>query len=55
MEKNESFITLQDHKPGFPNKSCRLNNPSKSKIRSISKSVLDKLNQRVLGDAKVNQ
>ena len=54
--ENEAYITLKDHKKGFPNKiSCRLISPSKSDIGRISKQLLDKWNLKVISDTKVNQ
>ena len=47
---------IKDHKKGFPNNpSFRLINLSKSDIRRISKKILDKINQRVIQETKVNQ
>ena len=43
MYENESYVTIKDHKEHFPNKICRLINPSKSDIRKISKTMLDKI------------
>ena len=46
----------KDHKKGFPNNSpFRLINPSKSDIGRISKKILDKINQRVIQETKVNK
>ena len=37
-----AYITVKDHKPQFPNEiKCRLINPTKSNIGSISKQKLD--------------
>ena len=45
MEETEAYITVKDHKEGFPHKlSFRLMNPSKSDIDKISKNLLDKIN-----------
>ena len=56
MRKNESYITLKDYKPRFPNKkNCQLINHSKSDIGETSKSNLNRVNQRVLAATKVNQ
>ena len=44
----ESFVTIKDHKPSFPNKiECRLINPSKSYLGKISKQILDKINNEI--------
>ena len=46
----------KDHKKGFPNNSSfRLINPSKSDIGRISKKILDKINQGVIQETKVDQ
>ena len=51
----EAFITIKDHKDSFPNfPTIRLINPSKSEIRKISKSILDKINNVLVEKAKVN-
>ena len=56
MRKNESYITLKDYKPRFPNKkTCQLINHSKSDIGETSKSNLNRINQRVLAATKVNR
>ena len=45
-EETEAYITVKDHKEGFPQKlSFQLINPSKSDIRKISKNLLDKINK----------
>ena len=41
MQENETFITIKDHKEGFPLcLSCRLLNPSKTNIGKISKILI---------------
>ena len=41
LDKNEAYVTIKDHKEGFPDKiSCRLINPSKTDIGKISKQIL---------------
>ena len=56
MQENEAFITIKDHKEGFPHRvSCRLLNPSKTNIRKISKVLLDKINPAVLSGTRMNQ
>ena len=43
LDKNEAYVTIKDHKEGFPHKiSCRLINPSKTDIGKISKQILDR-------------
>ena len=40
---DQSFITVKDHKPNFPSKpSCRLINPSKTDLGTVSKQILEK-------------
>ena len=56
MQKNESYIALKDHKPGFPDqKIYQLINHLKSDIGKISKLISDKINRRALTATKVNQ
>ena len=56
MPETEAFITVKDHKEGFPyTLSFRLINPSKSDIGKISKSILDKINKEILSTTTVNQ
>ena len=44
-ETKEAFITIKDHKEGFPaNVKTRLINPSKTHIGKVAKSILDKIN-----------
>ena len=46
--RREAFITLEDHKPNFPNNpKCRLINPAKSEIGIISKHHVDKINKAI--------
>ena len=55
MQETEAFITVKDHKEGFPyTLSFRLTNPSKSDIGKISKSILDKINKEILSTTSVN-
>lgn len=56
MQESEAYITIKDHKEGFPNRvSCRLINPSKSDIGRISKSILDKINDKIIQATNLNQ
>jgi ethanolamine utilization protein EutQ (cupin superfamily) len=49
LAQKQAFITLKDHKPNFNNNTqCRLINPTKSEIGSISKQILDKINNTVI-------
>ena len=56
MQGTEAFLTIKDHKEGFPHMlSFRLINPSKSDIRKISKLLLDSINENILKQTNVNQ
>ena len=56
MEETEAYITVKDHKEGFPHKlPFRLINPSKSDIGKISKKLLDKTNKILILNTIVNQ
>ena len=55
MQETKAYITVKDHKKGFPNKfACRLINPSKSSIGKIRK-VLDKVNNHIQKETFANQ
>ena len=48
LQKNECFITLKDHKTGFPGRvETRLINPSKSNLGKISKQILQRINKNL--------
>ena len=56
MLETEAFLTIKDHKEGFPHTlSFRLINPSKSDIGKISKSLLDTINKNIIKQSNVNQ
>ena len=56
IQENEAFITIKDHKEGFPHHvSCRLLNPSKINIEKISKVLLDQIMSAVLSSTKIEQ
>ena len=56
LQETEAFITVKDHKKGFPHTlSFRLINPSKSDIGKISQSILDKVNKAIVSTTSVNQ
>ena len=56
MQETEAFLTIKDHKEGFPHTlSFRLINPSKSDIGKISKSLLDTINKNIIKQSNVNQ
>ena len=49
LGENEAYVTIKDHKEGFPDKiSCRLINPYKTDIGKISKQILDRVNNIIL-------
>ena len=52
----QAYITVKDHKPGFPNNpKCRLINPAKSEIGIISKQFLEEINKNIRASTKLNQ
>ena len=56
MQETEAFLTIKDHKEGFPHTlSFCLINSSKSDIGKISKSLLDTINENILKETNVNQ
>ena len=56
MLETEAYITIKDHKEGFPHKlSFRLLNPSKSDIGKISKNILDRINKSLIAFTHANQ
>ena len=53
---SEAFITIKDHKEGFPSKvQARLINPAKSNIGKISKQILSTIISEVQKATKSNQ
>ena len=56
IAENETFITIKDHKPNFPNNiTCRLLNPCKSEIGRISKVYLENINNSIRTSTNLNQ
>ena len=56
MAQRRAFITLKDHRENPPkNTNCRLINPAKSNLGRVSKSVLDKISQKLLTATGANQ
>ena len=54
--QSEAFITIKDHKEGFPGRvDCRLINPAKNHIGSISKHFLDRINNCLRSATSSNQ
>ena len=52
--RRDSFITLKDHKPNFPNNPTRrLINPTKPELAIVSQHILEKINKalRIKTDA----
>ena len=55
-QKRSAFLTMKDHKPNFQNNTkCRLINPAKSEIGTVSKAYLDSINQKIRERINVNQ
>ena len=56
IAEHNAFITIKDHKPGFPNEvKCRLLNPCKSEVGKISKKYLEDINKSVREVTSLNQ
>ncbi|KAJ8048904.1 hypothetical protein HOLleu_01408 [Holothuria leucospilota] len=56
MKPTDAFVTLKDHKPNFTNRpTCRLINPAKSELGKVSKSILDRVNEKVRHATNLNQ
>ena len=56
MVETEVYITINDHKEGFPHKLLfHVINPSKSDIGKISKTLLDKINKILALNTNVNE
>ena len=54
--ESEAFISIKDHKQNFPSKiTCRLINPAKNNIGTISKNILDRVNSNLRQITKSNQ
>ena len=52
----EAYVTLKDHKKGFPNDpKCRLINPAKTNIGLLSKKILQKVNSNIRLICKLKQ
>ena len=56
LAKKNAFITLKDHKDNFENSpKCRLLNPAKSELGSVSKIITERINTSVKESTKLNQ
>ena len=56
LDENEAYVTIKDHKEGFSGKmSCHLISPFKTDIGKISKQILDRVNNTMLEENKINQ
>ena len=54
--ESNAFLTIKDHKEGFPNSiKCRVINPASNNLGKISKRILDKINNVCRDATKVNQ
>ena len=55
LDENEAYVTIKDHKEGFPDKiSSHLINPSKTNIGKIRKQILEIVNNTILEKNKVS-
>ena len=53
---NECLISLKDHKPNFTNNlKTRHINPGKNESGRLSKSILDKINNKLINTTRLNQ
>ena len=56
LAKKNAFITLKDHKNNFENApKCRLLNPSKSELGTVSKIITERINTCIKQSTNVNQ
>ena len=56
MRLQEPFVSIKDHKEGFPGRvDTRLINPAKSNLGIISKKILDNINNLIREKLKLNQ
>ena len=56
LQKNETYTTAKDQKETFQNSpTFRLINPTKRNIGKISKTILDKTNNKLMSSIQVNQ
>ena len=54
--KNDSFITLKNHKLSYKNNpKVRLINPAKNEIGRISQNILDKVNHELRDSLRISQ
>ena len=54
--EDEAFITIKDHKSSFPGRvECRLINPAKNHVGTISKCILDEKNRSIRMKTRSNQ
>ena len=56
MAKTESYVTIKDTKPGFPNNpQYRLLDPNKGNLGKVSKQILQSINDKLRRATKFNQ
>ena len=56
LARNETFITLKDHKENFRTKpTCRLINPCKNELGKISKTIIESINKELRDNLNFNQ
>ena len=54
--KQNAFLTIKDHKEGFPNSiKCRVINPASNNLGKVSKRILDKINKSCRDATEANQ
>ena len=54
--ESNAFLTIKDHKEGFPNSiKCRIINPASNNLGKVSKRILDKINAKCRDATGVNQ
>ena len=55
IARTPAFMTLKDHKDNFrSNPTCRLINPSKSKLGKVSKQLVEKINSDIIEKLQFN-
>ena len=54
--EQNAFLTIKDHKEGFPNSiKCRVINPASNNLGKVSKRILDKINKSCRDATETNQ
>ena len=56
IARARAFTTFKDHEPDFrQNPSCRLINPTKNELGKVSKSIIEKINKKLISELHFNQ